>query len=94
MAKETNIKTDKKTVGGWGAWELPEDTLMHMVGKRKDRAGACFMVDVISEMVCKSYGNSSKSGLLKEYYLSKRFFRNSWIFSVGKKTFDPGLASP
>jgi hypothetical protein len=22
MAKETNIKTDKKTVGGWGAWEL------------------------------------------------------------------------
>ena len=23
MAKETHIKTDKKTVGGWGAWELP-----------------------------------------------------------------------
>ena len=22
MAKETHIKTDKKTVGGWGAWEL------------------------------------------------------------------------
>jgi hypothetical protein len=22
MAKETNIKTDKKTVGGWRAWEL------------------------------------------------------------------------
>jgi len=25
MAKETHIKTDKKTVGGWGAWELPLD---------------------------------------------------------------------
>jgi hypothetical protein len=25
MAKETNIKTDKKTVGGWGAWELQYD---------------------------------------------------------------------
>jgi hypothetical protein len=24
MAKETHIKTDKKTVGGWGAWELPK----------------------------------------------------------------------
>jgi len=23
MAKETHIKTDKKPVGGWGAWELP-----------------------------------------------------------------------
>ena len=23
MTKETHIKTDKKTVGGWGAWELP-----------------------------------------------------------------------
>ena len=23
MAKETHIKTDKKTVGGWRAWELP-----------------------------------------------------------------------
>ena len=22
MAKETHIKTDKKPVGGWGAWEL------------------------------------------------------------------------
>jgi hypothetical protein len=22
MAKETHIKTDKKTVGGWRAWEL------------------------------------------------------------------------
>jgi hypothetical protein len=33
MAKETNIKTDKKTVGGWRAWELQEnDGLITEIG--------------------------------------------------------------
>jgi hypothetical protein len=37
MAKETHIKTDKKTVGGWGAWELRKLLLNNLSSTTKQR---------------------------------------------------------
>jgi hypothetical protein len=38
MAKETHIKTDKKPVGGWGAWELRLSNYL-CIFKFQDRQG-------------------------------------------------------
>ena len=49
MAKETHIKTDKKTVGGWGAWEL-----RYFLGIEVARRSRCWIQDFSMEKPAKS----------------------------------------